>query len=86
VNAPFSSFAGWGERANVEFPEFLEGFKERHRAWFGGVQSYTRPPETPKKAISGPLESFQKPVAMPVLPLDAKARASGEDSWDGREE
>jgi hypothetical protein len=56
----------------VEWPEFEERFKSRHKAWFGGMEVR----ETPKS----PTVEARK---VPVLPLDAKARASGEVEDDG---
>lgn len=68
----------------MEFPEFLEGFKERHRSWFGGVQSYVRPPETPaigpvvRQEATVESISVKERAIFTKEPLDAKARASGE--------
>jgi hypothetical protein len=61
----------------VEWPEFEERFKSRHKAWFGGME-VRETPKSPKESVPGPLKRTVEARKEPVLPLDAKARASGE--------
>ena len=59
------------------FQDFLDAFKKRHIPWFGGVASYTRPPEAPRIASQVPSDPLKTQAKEPEK--DFKSAVAGDD-------